>query len=243
MTVPEDHEGLRERIRVEAERIRNEFARRDREVPGDLYALSNRSAFFAHQQRLKDLLKVFRADGIFPLESKHILDVGCGSGSWLHDLEPWGATRACLHGIDLGDQRVAAAQVLLPGADIRQGDATALPWPDEHFDVVHQSTVFTSVLDALVKEQIAREMMRVLKPGGAIVWFDFAWNNPWNASVRGIGRKEVARLFPGFTAKLRRVTLAPPLMRRIVPVTWFGASLLEATTLLNSHLLGTLRRA
>ena len=70
-----------------------------------------------------------------------------------------------------------------------------------------------------MKQAIAREMLRVLKPQGSILWYDFFMDNPRNSNVRGIGRRELASLFPDCRIWLRRVTLAPPLARRIVPVT------------------------
>jgi len=55
----------------------------------------------------------------------------------------------------------------------------------------------------------------VLVPGGRLLWYDFAFNNPANPDVRGIPLAEVRHLFPGFSMTSRRITLAPPLGRAI----------------------------
>jgi ubiquinone/menaquinone biosynthesis C-methylase UbiE len=87
-------------------------------------------------------------------------------------------------GLDLHPERIAEAVHLCPKAmEIRRGNAAILEYSDESFDVVIQSTVFTSVLDINVKRQMASEMCRVLKPEGLILWYDYHVNNPWNADV------------------------------------------------------------
>jgi SAM-dependent methyltransferase len=151
--------------------------------------------------------------------------------------------QANLAGVDIDQARCAHAQERLRGADIRSGDGRTLDWPDGSFDLVLQSTVFTSILDAELKRTLAAEMTRVLAPGGAVLWYDFFRDNPRNRDVRGVGRPEIEALFPGFDVSLSRVTLAPPLSRRIAPLTWTGAQLLEWCRVLNTHHLGLLRRA
>jgi len=86
-----------------------------------------------------------------------------------------------------------------------------LIWEDASFDVVTQFTVFSSILDPDLKEQVAQEMIRVTKPGGYILWFDFFVNNPFNHDVRGIGKREIRGLVSGLPHRipafnLRRAT-------------------------------------
>lgn len=123
-------------------------------------------------------------------------------------------------------------------ADLRVGDACELPWADAMFDVVTQFTLFTSILDTGVKRRIASEMLRVLKPDGMILWYDFRYNNPRNANVRGIEAKEVRQLFPGCGVTLEKVTLAPLIARWVVPVSWLAALVLEKIPVLRTHYLG-----
>jgi len=83
----------------------------------------------------------------------------------------------------------------------------------------------------------------VLAPGGALLWYDFAFNNPKNPHVRGISRSEVRKLFPQLVGKIKSVTLAPPLARLIVPRSWTLATFLEAVPFLRTHLLAVLIKA
>jgi ubiquinone/menaquinone biosynthesis C-methylase UbiE len=227
---------------TESERILREYERREREIPTDFYSLSRPANLFSYQGQQRAVLAALAKSGLIPLDSRRILDIGCGAGQWLTHFETLHARRENLAAIELEPSRAAQAQDRFPGADIRIGDAAHLPWPDESFDAVSQSTVFTSILDGNVRRDVATEMLRVLKPVGIVLWYDFLFNNPRNANVRGVGRREIQQLFPNCRVQLRRITLAPPLARRIVPMSWPLARLLEQMRLLNSHYLGIIRK-
>jgi SAM-dependent methyltransferase len=239
---------------TEADRIRCEYQRRARELPEDAYALTRPVNLYFAQQRVRHALALLGRENAFPLGGKRVLEVGCGGGGWLPTFEAWGVRRDDLAGIDLDEARVERARRLLsadynesgklqaPGADLRLGDAATLPWDNAAFDLVVQSTVFSSVLDSAMKWSIAFEMLRVLKPGGFLLWYDFRFNNPWNPHVRGVGLPEIESLFPNCRRRVRRVTLAPPLARKLVPLTWIGSQVLEGLGFLNTHYLGVFRK-
>lgn len=238
----------------EVERISAEYARRKRELPTDFYSPALPVNLFFRQTRERALLSMLSREQMLPLGEKRILDVGCGIGQWLVDFETWGAVRRNLAGIDLLPERIAASRARLAplrnddgttvaaGADIREGNATQLPWEDRTFDLVFHSMTFSSILDASMRREVAREMVRVLAPGGVILWYDFFVDNPRNPNVRGVRAEEVRALFPEFTMRGRRITLLPPLARRLVPVSRLAAELLTEVRLLNTHLLIALRR-
>lgn len=220
----------------EADRILEELRRREREIPADFYSLDRPANRFLRHGQERALRQALEALG--PLAEKRVLEVGCGSGNWLERLR--GAKS--LAGIDLDPGRAARAAARFPGADIRAGDASRLPWESGSFDLVLQSTVFSSILDPGMRKAVASEMLRVLAPDGAILWYDFFVDNPANPHVRGVRRREIEALFPGCRISLRRATLAPPLARRIVPLSWTLASLLESLRVLDTHFFGVIRR-
>jgi ubiquinone/menaquinone biosynthesis C-methylase UbiE len=224
----------------EIERIRSEYERRKREVPRDFYSWGHSPNCFHHTQLVRDAIAELAREKMFPLENRRVADIGCGSGRWLLEFAQWDAID--LHGIDLDESQVGRAKQRFPLADLRAGDARHLPWEDDSFDLVSQFTLFTSILSDTVKKQIAQEMLRVLKPNGVIVWFDFRFDNPRNSSVRGIASDEIHSLFPNCTIRLRRVTLAPPLARLVVPLSWIAASMLEKVPFLRTHNLGIIRK-
>jgi ubiquinone/menaquinone biosynthesis C-methylase UbiE len=124
-----------------------------------------------------------------------------------------------------------------PEFDVVEGSAAALPWGNETFDMVTQFTTFTSILDHAERVTAAREIDRVLKPNGILVWYDF-WLNPSNRHTHPVRPSELRALFPTYHHDLRRVTLAPPIARAVAPRSRRLASVLEEIWVLQSHLLG-----
>ena len=226
---------------VEETRIRTVYAKRQKDdvryswlSPGHLFIMQER------EQRLLTLLR--RYDFAF-LATYKILEVGCGTGYWLREFIKWGAQPAHIVGVDLLSDRVTEAKRLCPETvQVQCGSAAALAFPSATFDLVLQSTVFTSVLDTSMKQQMAAEMLRVVKSDGLILWYDYHVNNPWNADVRGIKRQEIAQLFPSCRMKLHRITLAPPLVRRLAPYSWLACYLLGKVPWLCTHYLGVIRK-
>lgn len=151
--------------------------------------------------------------------------------------------KSALCGIDLCTDRIERArQRLPPQSDLSIGNAAELPWPDIQFDLVAQFTVFTSILDVQLKRAVAAEILRVLKPGGTILWFDFRLNNPKNQNVRGIGAGEIRSLFPGCSIQLRSVLLAPPIARLVARCSWMAAELLHTISISRTHYAGLITK-
>jgi len=76
--------------------------------------------------------------------------------------------------------------------------------------------VFSSILDYSVKEKLARKSYSMLIDGGCFIWYDFKYDNPFNADVKGISKSEVRRLFTdAVRIDFTNVTLAPPISRKI----------------------------
>jgi ubiquinone/menaquinone biosynthesis C-methylase UbiE len=225
----------------EAERILTEYARRERELGRDHYSDTRAVNLFLHQGQERALLEALGPSGLLPLQARSILEVGCGLGRWLGVFEKFGAERSRVAGIDLDPQRIAEATQRFPGMQLMTADATQIPWPDRSFDIVFQSLVFTSILDDGVRRAVASEMRRVLKPDGAILWYDFSYNNPRNPAVRKVSANEIKALFTDCDVDLARVSLAPPIARRLVERSWLAASVLERLKLLNTHYFGVIR--
>lgn len=175
------------------------------------------------------------------LAGRRLLEVGCGSGGFLRTLLALGAEESNYSGVDLMPHLIEEAATAFPAARFSAGSAHRLPFAAGEFDVVAQITVLTSVLDPDLRSAIAREMDRVLRPGGAIIWLDF-WLNPTNPEVHGIRRSEIARLFPGYNLDLRQVTLIPPLARYLGSRSPGLVRLLSRIRPLRTHYVGVLTK-
>ena len=226
---------------AEAKRILAEYERREREIGRDYYSLTRPANLFVRHGQQRALLDALVRSALLPLNRRRILEVGCGLGKWLSVFEEFGARREQLSGIDLDAARIDETRTRFPHADLQVGDATQLPWADGVFDIVFQSLVFTSILDPNVRSAIAAEMLRVLAHDGVILWYDFRYNNPSNPNVEGVDASDIHRLFPKCGVHLERVTLAPPISRRLVPFSWLTASVVERLRLFNTHYFGVIR--
>jgi ubiquinone/menaquinone biosynthesis C-methylase UbiE len=230
-----------ESARAEEARIRAAYAKRE-EDDARYSWFSPGYQFMAHE-RERRLLALLRRHDCEDLAAKKILDVGCGTGQWLRDFIKWGARPENITGIDLLPDRVARARRLCPPAvRIQCASAAALPFSDARFDLILQATVFTSILDRDLKQRVANEMMRVVKPEGFVLWYDYHVNNPWNSDVRGVKREEIARLFSDCRIELERITLLPPLARVLARYSYMVCHLLEKLPPLCTHYLGVIRK-
>jgi ubiquinone/menaquinone biosynthesis C-methylase UbiE len=103
-----------------------------------------------------------------PRPGLRILDAGCGRGEVLLACARAGAEVA---GVDYSQDAVDLTRETLaelPGADLRRGDVTALPWEDASFDRI----LFSDVIEHLDPPQTVpalREFHRVLRPGGYLI--------------------------------------------------------------------------
>ena len=196
------------------------------------------------QERERRTLSLLSREGYTSLGDTRILEIGCGAGNWLRDLVRWGATPENVFGVDLLADRVTTARRLTaPGVTVTQGDISSLTFPDASFDLVIQSTVFSSILDADRRRRTAAEMRRVLRRTGLIVWYDFHVDNPANPSVRAVRRSELAPLFPGCSIRMERLTLAPPIARAVAPISPLVCELLALIPWLRTHTLAAIRPA
>ena len=133
------------------------------------------------------MLALLERSGFAALDTKKILEIGCGKGYWLPEFIKWGAQPENVSGVDLLSDRVGEARKLCPDAvRIHRENAIELCFPDTAFDLVLQFTVFSSILDPGMKAQMASEMMRVVKTDGLILWYDHHVNNPWNLEMFGV---------------------------------------------------------
>ena len=229
--------------RFELERIRTEFRRRDRDEDDDSRIDTlDPGRRFVVEGRERAFVDILRDAGMLPLGPRRVLDVGCGVGDGVTRFQALGVPEPAVVGLDLVPERLSKARARHAGASFIEGHAGQLPFADGTFDIVAQSTVFSSILDEGMRQRAAAEMIRVMKPGGVILWYDFWWN-PTNRATRGVGLADLRRLFPDCEIRARRVTLAPPLARRLAAVSWQAARALETIWLLRTHYCAAIRRA
>ncbi|SRR6266581_3204385 len=228
---------------VELTRIREAYRRRTQTVPADRYSRFRPDSMLRVQEIEWQIVRLLARNGFSGLRNKKILEIGCGDGAWLRAFVQWGALPENVFGIDLLPGKIEQARKMCPqGVHLVCGNAAALAFPEASVDLVLQFTVFTSVLDPTMRKCIAAEILRVLKPEGFMLWYDFYVNNPSNPDVRGVRKNEIRKLFACSRIRLQRITLAPPIGRIVGRYSPLLYQLLSRTKILCTHYLGLIQK-
>jgi SAM-dependent methyltransferase len=126
-------------------------------------------AYDRYMGRYSAILAPLLADFAGIWAGQRALDVGCGPGVLVSELEArLGAENVAA--VDPSEPFVAACRDRHPDADVRQGSAEALPWPDDLFDAALAQLVVHFMADPVAG---LAEMARVTRPGGVVaacVW-------------------------------------------------------------------------
>ena len=227
----------------EADQVRQRYARRLSSVEPDRYSLLKPDVWQTVQERQRAMLRLFARLGWAELSTKRVVEVGCGSGGNLLELLRIGFAPEHLLGIELLEDRFALARHTLPPAlSLLRGDATQAEIASGSIDLVLQSTVFTSLLQADARAALAAAMWRWVKPGGGVLWYDFTVDNPRNPDVRGVPVKAIRALFPQGHFTIQRVTLAPPFARAVCRIHPLLYPLFNALPPLRTHVLAWIEK-
>lgn len=222
-------------------RLRSEYEdRKHRFAQSDIYSMFNRANLFTIQQRQRSVLSVLKKNGVTDLSNLQIMEMGCGGGGVLAEYLNFGAQTRNLFGVDLLFDRLLYARNLLPTLGIANANGQSLPFSSDTFDLILQYTAISSILDQEIRHSICADMLRVLKPGGIILSYDF-WLNPANPQTRGIRPLEIRQLFPNCDYQFSRITLAPPITRRLARFSWQLCLFLENLKIFNTHYLVAIR--
>ena len=92
---------------------------------------------------------------------RRVLDIGAGAGNMMHNLAQYGDE---IVGLEYNPKPIPVAHER--GWDVRQGDATAMPFEDESFDLLSLLDTVEHIPD---ETAVFDETFRVTKPGGAMV--------------------------------------------------------------------------
>jgi 2-polyprenyl-3-methyl-5-hydroxy-6-metoxy-1,4-benzoquinol methylase len=229
----------------EIDNIRERYRRRD-QAQGALPAGSLFQVYrcMVHQEKERAFLKILSRFGYAAIQSKTVLEIGAGFGADILQFLRWGFLPENITVNDCLPDRCAHARKILPiGIRVIEANALDLDLPEGSFDIVLVSTVFTSILDSEFQERLATKIWVLVKPGGAVLWYDFIFDNPANPDVKGMPRRRVLELFPQAKVSMRKITLAPPIARAVCR---FHPGLYSAFNLFSSlrtHLVGWLEKS
>ncbi|QAY61209.1 class I SAM-dependent methyltransferase [Microbacterium protaetiae] len=158
--------------------------------------------------------------------AQHVLDMGCGRGA-VAIMTAQRFPDAQITGVDLWrsiDQSgngpdAAASNAARNGVDDRivflTADMTALPAPDDAFDLVTASLSIHNISRSAGRGQAIDEAWRVLAPGGRLVIADISKVREYERRLRAHGAADVAKRAAGW-----RMWWSGP---------WMATGILEAT--------------
>jgi ubiquinone/menaquinone biosynthesis C-methylase UbiE len=205
------------------------------------HGLRERTYTLQRDALAKRIFGILQARGLVFNEIR-VADIGCGLGLWLHKFQRWGMDPARLCGLDISPTRIRAARDLVPPAVVCQAECQAIPLRSSAFDIVTHFTLFSSLTTAVCRQAAAREMLRILKPGGLLIWYDFFAPNPLNRNTRAIRRREICKLFPGCRITFERATLLAPLARLVARFSPRAVTALECIPAFRTHYLATIEK-
>jgi arsenite methyltransferase len=153
---------------------------------------------------------------------EQVLDIGCGRGLALigaaHRLTTGHAT-----GIDLWSAKDlsnnsthavtenAKTEKVAAKISIKTGDARALPFPDESFEVVISMTAIHNINGKAERRRAIEQAVRVLKANGTLAIFDIFYAGTYVSWLRDLGMKDVSQsgvillwMVPGRLIKARK---------------------------------------
>lgn len=107
------------------------------------------------------------------------LDAGCGTGIYTRRLAERGVE---VVGVDIDPEMVAATRLKVPDAISIEADVTALPFPDDSFDL---SLAVTLLCFVGCPERAVGELVRVTRPGGRVILAELNHSSLWAAWRRG----------------------------------------------------------
>lgn len=193
-------------MELELDRIRRAYAAKDASLTyRQQYQPFAEVPFGYLLQRLRCLGDLSRGAGIESLAGLDICDLGCGSGDFLGLMPSFGANPQRLVGVEFMPDRLAAARLAYPALHFEPAPGDRIPLPDGSCDLVICSLVFSSVHSADLRQRLAEDCARVLRPGGYVFWWDLFHL----ADLEPPATLDPRALFPGWSITEQRVAWRP----------------------------------
>ncbi len=205
------------------------------------WSYDNEGNRIINKERREAALQLLKSFSV-SLHEKKILDVGCAGGDSIRLIKTLGGTEKNIVGIDIRKKRLNETKSFFRDATFFLMDARKLEFSDNTFDYVNLFTVLSSVLDNNNRKIISKEVMRILKPNGYVLYYDLRYNNPRNRYVKAVTKKDINKLFPSTIINMQLITLFPPLVRKIGKNVNYFYPKLSKLNFLNTHYIALLKK-
>lgn len=142
------------------------LVRKNEEVVNMPLSIQDRQNRFLIQAQWTRALRLYFFQLLNVQQMEKILDMGCGTGALLPDLQS--LSPADIFGLDILEEHLLVAQRICPECNLNCADVHHLPYPDNIYDMV-LSHYFLMWVGNPAKA--LKEMIRITKTGGYIVAF------------------------------------------------------------------------
>jgi len=220
----------------ELNRLKQIYKKYDQESKYREFYSVSKGAQYNYKQRSSKIKQILSRKGILQkLLTSKILEIGCAGGWVLEEFHQFGAKAKRLYGIDIRKNSLRRGKDKYPFFHYTQADATYLPFQKHSFDIGITYTVFSSLFDTQMKRNIGKELLRVIKPEGIILWYDVRYPNPFNPHTIHENKVAIRSYFPDCSIEWFSMTLIPHIARLFAPISWRLCAILEQVSFMRSH--------
>ena len=146
----------------------------------DQYILGHRDAEHDRLRRQGEALAAdaeWLFDQVGPLDGRRVVEIGCGPRGFLDLLSRRVGPEGHVVGVERSEEAVEAARKLvadlgLTNVKVIPGDGRSTELPRESFDLATARLVLVNVP---APEEVVREAVALIRPGGRIAWHDADW--------------------------------------------------------------------
>ena len=229
-------------FKSEANEIIERYKRRGKKDKANFYNITTPSCMINSLEKENHTIRILAKNFGCDFINKKFLEVGCGTGTNLCNLISWGVNPENLFGNDIFEPSLQTARQRLPQTvTLQQGNFLDCSYDNQSFDVILFSTVLSSILDEDFQIECLKRSYNLLKPNGIVLLYDFQFDNPWNKDLKGINLKKLKQAVPWSRSVFSRVTLCPPLARKLENLPAL-IRILTACKVLNTHVIGFFKK-
>lgn len=176
----------------------------------------------------KELLKYFFSRNIPEFNRKKVLDVGTGAAEILFFFLKHGITLKNIFGLELLLLRAEKVKKKYGFFQFLNANGENIPFADKCMDIITLTYVFSSIIEDKMCYNIGKEMLRVIKDDGIIIWYDSYGGKKLSENTRSYKENDIKQFFPDCEYEFKRIGLGKIFNKRIEKYSWLIADVVSA---------------
>lgn len=167
----------------------------------DLWSPYHCYPFFLSCKQMYIMTKIFKD---MNLETKSILDIGAGEGSFILKLLSLGAMPHNIVAVEFLIERYSILKQKL--SNIRSINSDYLNIPSKKYDVITIMAVLTSITDNTIRYKIVEKALDELENGGKLIIYDYFSNKEefLSSDYRAVSEEKIKKITKNLNIKIYR---------------------------------------